>query len=206
MRYLKILALAAVAATALIAFLGAGSASATVLCKAAITEGCAASGSDYPVETEIDMSLEGTTATRATDGTLLDTCTEGTLRGLTTNTGSASETVDWNLTHMQSSNCTTTTDAVVNGRLEVHWIPGTDNGTLTVFDTRVTKTIFGVTCVYGPGASGADLGTLTGGSVATLDVEVVLPKISGGFVCPADVVWVGAYIVTTPQPLYVSKN
>ncbi len=206
MKYVKMLGLAVVAALALTAFFGAGSAAATVLCKTAMTEGCAASGWDYPVGTEIDMSLEGSTFTRATNGTLLDTCTEGTLRGLTTNTGSSSQTVDWNLTHMQSSSCSATTDSLVNGSLEVHWIPGTDNGTVTVTGTQVTKGLVFGTCVYGPGASGADLGTLTGGSPATLDVEAVLPKISGGVACPPDVVWVGAYIVTSPKPLYISNS
>ena len=207
MKHLKILGLAAVAGMALVAFLGAGSASATVLCKTAVTEGCHAGGWAYPAGTEIDMSLEGTTSTSTTGGTLLDTCTEGTLRGETTNTGSSSETVDWNLSEMWSKNCTKTTDSIVNGALEVHWISGTDNGTLTVNGTQVTKNL-GIlgSCTYGPGAGGTELGTLIGGSPATVRVEAVLPKLAGGATCPPDVVWTGAYAVTSPEPLYIATS
>ena len=55
MKYVKMLGLAAVAAMALMAFLGASSASATVLCKTHITSGCAAAGWDYagPLEASL---------------------------------------------------------------------------------------------------------------------------------------------------------
>jgi hypothetical protein len=204
MKYLKALGLAAVAAMALTALIGVGSASATVLCKTALSEGCAGVW-DYPAGTEIDLSLEGSTSTRGTNGELLDTCTEGTIKGATTNTGGPSETVTSKSSELWSRNCTTTTVSLAPGSLEIHWKEGT-NGTLTVKGTEVTKMIGSVSCVYGPAAGGVDLGTLTGGSPATVDVEAVLPKLSGGFLCPADVVWNGAYLVTTPQPLYVSAS
>jgi hypothetical protein len=206
MKYLKALGLAAVAAMVVTAFLGAGSASATVLCKTALQEGCAASGWDYSAGTEIDISLVFTTSTRGTGGELLDTCTEGTNKGSTTNTGSSNETVDWNLTEFRSSNCTTTTDTVSNGSLEVHWISGGTNGTVTVKGTQATKQLSGVSCLYGPPAGGTTLGTLEGGSEPKLHVEAVLPKLSGSFICAPDVVWNGSYVVTSPQPLYVSAS
>jgi hypothetical protein len=207
MKYLKALGLAAVAAMVLTALIGAGSASATVLCKTALKEGCAASGWDYPTGTEIDISLVGTTSTSGTGGELLDTCTEGTNRGTTTNTGGSNETVDWNLLEFFSKSCTHTTDTIANGSLEVHWISGGTNGTVTVKGTQATKIIpGGVSCTYGAGAEGTDLGTLTGGNPATLHVETALPKLAGSFLCPGDVVWNGSYVVTSPQPLYVSAS
>lgn len=206
MKYLKALGLAAVAAMVLTALIGAGSASATVLCKTALKEGCAASGWDYPTGTEIDISLVGTTSTSATGGELLDTCTEGTNKGSTTNTGGPSETVDWNLAEFWSKNCTVTTDTVNNGSLEVHWISGGTNGTVTVKGTQATKILFGVSCLYGPPSGGTTLGTLEGGSEPKLNVEAVLPKLTGSFICAPDVVWKGSYAVTSPQPLYVSAS
>lgn len=206
MKYPKALGLAAVAAMALTALLGAGSASATVLCKTALEEGCAGTW-DYPAGTEIDLSLVGTTSTSGTSGELLDTCTESTSKGSTTNTGGASETVDWNLTVYSSSNCTGTTDTISNGSLEVHWIAGSTNGTVTSKNTQATKIIpGGVSCTYGTGASGSDLGTLEGGAEPTLHVKTPLAKLAGSFLCPGEVVWDGFYAVTSPQPLYVSKS
>ncbi|MGN6275323.1 MAG: hypothetical protein ACTHNP_05235 [Solirubrobacterales bacterium] len=207
MKYLKTLGLAALAAMALTASIGASSASATVLCKTALKEGCAASGWDYPAGTEIDISLVNTTSTSATSGELLDTCTEGTSKGSTANTGSSSETIAWSLSVFTSSTCTHTTDTIANGSLEVHWISGGTEGTVTVKGTQATKVILGGTsCTYGAGAEGVDLGKLTGGSPATLHVETALPKLAGSFICPGDVVWKGSYVVTSPQPLYVSAS
>jgi hypothetical protein len=206
MKYLKTLGFAAVTAMALTAFFGASSASATVLCKTALSEGCAGNW-DYPTGTEIDLSLVSTTSTKTTEGELLDACTEGTSKGSTTNTGGPSETVDWNLTVYSSSNCTGTTDTISNGSLEVHWISGSTNGTVTSKNTQATKIIpGGVSCTYGTGATGTDLGTLEGGTEPTLHVKTPLSKLAGSFLCPGEVVWDGFYAVTSPRPLYVSAS
>lgn len=206
MRYLKMLAIAAVAAMALTAFVGAGSASATVLCKTAIKEGCAESGWAYPVGTVVDLSLTGTTVTETTGGILADTCLQGTLKGETTNAGSSSETVDWNVSEMWSRECSRITTPLANGSLEVEWIPGTNNGTLIGRNTEVTKnTIFG-TCNYGTVAGGNYYGTVNGGNPATVSTEAVFPKLAGNATCPADVRWTGSYAIPSPEPLYIAKN
>lgn len=206
MKYLKMLGLAVVAAMALMAFLGAGSASATVLCKTPLTSGCAESGWAYPVGTEVDLSLTGSTVTEATGGTVVDTCQEGTLGGETTNIGGSSETVDWNVSSMWSNSCTRPTFPLVNGSLEVHWISGTDNGTLVGRNTEVTKsTIFG-TCTYGTAPTGTHFGTIVGGNPATVSVSSVFPLLKGAAACPQDVRWTGSYTITSPQPLYIATN
>lgn len=78
MKHLNMLGLVAIATVALTTFLGSGSASATVLCKTELTQGCAANGWDYPVATVIESTVgEGESASIHTlGGTTLSTCTE----------------------------------------------------------------------------------------------------------------------------------
>lgn len=87
MNYLKMLGLAAVAVAALTAFLGAGTASATVICKTEPTAGVCPEGWDYSAGTKGKASLEkGTTAIlRSTAGSIEDTCTESTVEGTSEN-------------------------------------------------------------------------------------------------------------------------
>jgi hypothetical protein len=227
MKYLKMLGLAAVSAMALMAFLGAGTASATVLCKTAMTEGCAAAGWAYPAGTVIDSSLEGPAVLETTEGVEIDTCTEGTVKGATSNAGSSTETVSGNIEETEDAggvktfpgltwgNCTQTTDTLRSGSLEVHWIAGTDNGTVTGKNSRVTVNTFGVSCIFGTAGTGTHIGTLTATpknakgeteKQATLDIEAIVPKIEGGFLCPADARWTGSYRVTSPEPLHISTS
>jgi hypothetical protein len=220
MKYLKMLGLAAVAAMALMAFVGAGTASATVLCKTQLTTGCAASGWDYPAGTTIDATLKSPTSTatlETTGGTTLDTCTGSTVHGKTETTGSSTTTVSGKLTSelnaegdpkgLTWSGCTVPTTTLAAGSLEIHWISGTDNGTLTASGAEVTvNTGFFGACVYGTG-TGKDLGTLLGGSPATLAIStnVTLTKNESGL-CPSETKWTATYEVTTPKPLFVTTG
>ncbi|MGN6816373.1 MAG: hypothetical protein ACTHK3_09865 [Solirubrobacterales bacterium] len=200
MKYLKMLGLAAVVAAALMAFVGASSASATVLCKTPLTSGCAASGWDYPAHTVIHSSSTNSGTLKA-GGITLDTCTESTVKGETTNTGSDTETVDGPNQVINWGVCTNETKTIVLGSLEIHYISGTDNGTLTSIGTEVTvKTIFG-SCVY----SAPDIGTLVGGNPATIEVKELSVKLVSG-PCPAETKWSQNFTVTSPTPLYVSTS
>jgi hypothetical protein len=209
MKYVKMLGLAAVAAMALMAFIGASSASATVLCKEANTTGCSAAGKDYAAGTVISASLDtGNSAVlKTTGGFIENTCTTSTVEGPTVNTGGATETVSGTVeaAKLTFSNCSNTTDVTAGGELEIHWISGTDNGTLTAKNFQVTQILAGITCTYGAGTS-TDLGTVTGGSPATLDVNAVVNKTAGGFACPSTAIWEAKYTVTSPTPLYVSEK
>jgi hypothetical protein len=203
MKYLKMLGLAAIAAMGLMAFLGAGSASATVLCTTTDTPDCSV-GWDYPANTTIDASLNGT-ATLEAGSTKLDTCTGGTVHGFTSNTGSTTTTVSGSIDELTWTGCTNTTDTLTNGSLEIHWISGTHDGTVTGKGSEVTVNTLGVTCTYGTG-SGTDLGTLESGTEPKLKISTTVPKIAGSFICPSNASWTAEYIITEPHALYITTG
>lgn len=212
MRFIKMLGLAAAAAMALMGFLGAGTASATTLCKTVpdASGNCEAAW-HYPVGTQIHATLEGSAILEDTSGNVLDTCTESTILAHTTTTGGATETVKGQITALSwgsgTTPCTATTDTVAGalGTLEVHAETPHGNGTLTGAGSKVAVTLFGVTCTYGTGI-GTDLGTVTGGNPATIDVNAVISKQEGGFLCPSTTKWTASYVVTSPTPLYVATS
>ena len=210
MKYVKMLGLAAVAAMALMAFLGAGTASATVLCKEAKTSGCT---NDYGAGQAIKATTTtGTTAIlETTGGVVLDTCTGSEISGAITNTGGASATVSGHIgpgtTGLKWGTCSRVTNTLKVGNLEVHHIAGTDNGTLTATGgIEVTiNTIFG-SCVFGTGEA-LDVGKITGGSPATINTEkAVVPKISGNAACPTHGVWNAQFTLTEPGSAWVSAS
>jgi hypothetical protein len=204
MKYVKMLGLAAMAVMALTAFLGVGSASATILCKTNIQEGCAASGWDYPAGTEIHMTLEPGSLLILTGAFgVTSTCIESTVLGKTANTGGSTETIHGPINVLTLAGCNCTVEMIAGGELEIHWISGSTNGTLTNHGTREKFNCSGVTCFYGNG----DLGTVTGGAEATIDFNATFEKEEGSsFLCGGTAVWEGGYAVTSPKPLYVSKN
>ena len=207
MRYVKMLGLAAVAAMALMAFVVAGSASATVLCKTN-TNPCS---SKWAVGTELEFTLKnGTSATwKGTSGETLKTCTGAKLRAQITSAGSATETVKLKVLEDSWTSCTVPTVTLKLGELEVHSITGSTNGTLTFKNAEFTTQdlIFG-DCVYGTAASGTDLGTLTssGTGDSVIDVNATLSPI--GLNCCPEVVWQEDFTITSPKetPLFVEPS
>jgi hypothetical protein len=207
MRVLKILGLAAVVATALMALGGAGSASATTLtCTNANGEVVRCN-----VGTEIDASIEGSLTLT---GGLTISCTEGTVESQIENAGNSTETVSGATSKVtfnlpSCNNCSTIT--VTNGTLELH----TDkegvqngNGTLTGSGFTAHLVCFGVTCNYASGGNNG-LGTLTGssttGGTAILDINTTLlrEKEGSSFLCGGNAAWEGSYKVTSPDWLDV---
>jgi len=212
MRHLKMLGLAMVAAAAFTAIIGVSSSSATVLCTETVTPcpaGKKIGQTGDSTDNWIHAVLEENTATLIQTGgstsNPLVTCTESTVTAEAENTGSATETAKAEVTKLTFGGCTSTVDVLKNGTLEVHWDEGTHHGTVTAKESQVTVNIFGVSCTYGAGA-GIDIGTLTGGSMATMDINTVVGKEGGGFLCPASAVWEAKYTVTEPEPLYVLKE
>lgn len=216
MQYAKLVGLVAVAALVLAALSGAGSASATVLCKVN-AKPCPTPNEDYPAGTEIHASIAagGGLAIRDTESHVLITCSESTLKGKTTNTGGTPgvpvegkiETLTFN--GVGGSECTSPIKVLKTGEFDIEYIPGTNTrGTLTLKETQVTTTLAGVSCTYGA-ASVVDAGTVTGtslGTPATIDFSGVLPKEGGGFLCPGDVTWETTYTITAPKPLYIKEE
>lgn len=135
MKYIKVLGLAAIAATALMAFVGASSASATVLCKSA-TSPCPA-GEMY----EPGTVIEGTSTNAELTSNLANVdCKDSHTTAVTTTTGGAAETVQGTITSLTFNECSTTQtpplpcEVTVNNlpyHAEVHWTTGV-NGQLTV--------------------------------------------------------------------------
>lgn len=188
MKYLKMLGLAAVAAAALMAIAGAGMASATVACK--VTETPCAPANEWELGTSGLASLKaGTSAVMSsTSGEALMTCNGGHVSGKLENKGGPTETMHQagSSANIVYEGCTNTMDTIKGGEVELHHIAGTDNATVTIKGFETTVQILGVSCIYTYGA-GIDAGVITGGTKPSMDVNAVLPKGSGSFLCPSTV-------------------
>jgi hypothetical protein len=220
MKYVKMLGLAAVAAAALMAFVGASTASATVLCKTNVvgtpTGTTCPANQAYPAGTEIHMVSEGNVVLTTGSEITEITCRHSTMKGITRNEGSATETVKgsveaknvtWEECSTPNGACTYST--IKGGTLEIHWIEGTHNGTLAFNGLEVTSScasIFGnIHCIYE--LAEEDLGTLTGGNPATVDVESApINNVSTSSLCPTGPKLDAKYKITTPEPLYVAGH
>ncbi|MGN6276954.1 MAG: hypothetical protein ACTHNP_13640 [Solirubrobacterales bacterium] len=212
MKYLKMLGLAAVAAAALMAAAGTGTASATVLCHSTSTP-CA---EEWKAGTEPRFSVSVAGLWTNTSGeTIIARCPKGEIRGVITNPGSATETVSTSVeregfTWPSVEGCIRTV-TVAGGSLAIHAIAGTDNGTVTVSGIKITifDEAFGVSCVYGFGAGGT-LGTLTssGTGKAVLDINTVFVRSEGSFLCPESLRWTEQFTQEAPSgtPLYVEPS
>jgi hypothetical protein len=195
MKHLKMLGLAAIAAQGLMAFVGAGTASATTLFTSSNLTGAYASG------TEVHSSLSSKSAI-LTDGSgnPLVNCTGSTVAGKTTNT--TGTTVTGNISSLTFTGCDTTVDVLANGSLAIEKT-GNNEGKVTGSGSQVTVTIFGVSCTYGTG-TGTTLGTITGGASPSLNIAAVgLVKVAGGFLCPSNAGWDATYTVGTPHAIYI---
>jgi hypothetical protein len=199
MKHVKLPGLIVVAAMALMALLGVGSASATVLCKTT-TNPC---GEAWKYSGTIEGSLKsGTTAVLKTTGGEIDnTCTGGSAKG-TASAGGATSTVTGtaSTTDVNLSGCTHTVDLLEECAGEIHSISGTSSGTVTVKGCAVTTVLLGVSCTYGPGA-GADVGVVEEGGSGGEAVKVseVASKQAGSFLCPSTVVYEALVVRTAPE-------
>jgi hypothetical protein len=217
MKYVKMLALAAVAVSAMMAFIGAGTASATKLCSTT-ADPCPA-GQAWTAPKTLKFTLVGSASLTETGGEPIDTCTGSTVEGPTSNEGSSSETVSGTITTLDWTGCTFTTTTVATGGLEIHKIAGTSNGTLTTPSTgeipRVTiNTVFFGSCVYGITA-GTSIGDLTEGigqsgttaGAAIFHANAIAHKLSGSnIVCPSTSRWVATYQLTSPTGTTLSVS
>ena len=208
MKYLKMLGLAAIAATALIAFVGAGSASATVFCSTESTP-CSAK---WAKGTQLEFSVAPGSSAEWKTGLSTNTCTGGTLKGTMLNEGGSAETIKLSVAASDFSwtNCTFSNATLKGGELEIHSISGSNNGTVTMkgFEFTTSTTQYG-SCIYGAG-TGVHLGTLTasGTGKAMIGFAVTLTKTGGGFLCPNTMEWIEEWIQTKPEgkALYVEPS
>jgi len=107
------------------------------------------------------------------------------------------------LSSLATSGCTDSWHAttVAAGKLEVSVTSGY-NGTVTWSEGTVELTRSGTTCRYK--SANTHLGTITGGSPATIDIEGKLPFHSGSPLCGEEAyALTGTLKVTSPSSLYV---
>ena len=199
MKYVKMFGLAALAA-ALMAFVAAGTASATEL------DG--PGGAMVTTGTSITAAAEGTTTLHPPIGDI--SCTASTVAGKTGNTGSSTETVSGALSSLTFTGCNATVTVLKPGSLEIHTqeTKSNNNGTLTSSGAEVTVVFLGFHCIFS--TSNTDIGTLTGsantGKTATLDISAKIPRTGGtsGAFCGSTAEWTGNYSVTSPDTLNVT--
>lgn len=197
MKYLKMFGLAALAA-ALMAFVVAGTASATTL-----TNGTGTMKTGEAIESE----AEGTTTLHPPFGDI--TCEKSTVAGSISNAGGSTETVSGGISSLTFTGCNATVTVVQKGSLEIHTKTASadNNGTLTSTGAEVTVEFIGTHCIFK--TNGTDIGTLTGSATtkgaATLDIEATIPRTGGrsGAFCGTTAQWTGSYKVTKPSTLNV---
>jgi len=206
MKYLKMLGLAVVAALVLSALAGAGTASATVLCKEDPIPKSPC-GSDFPSGTVIKGQLPaGVSNLWRRSGKVIDTCTAATLVGVTSNTGGFSSSVFVPLSSLTWTGCTTTREVLKPGTLEISYTGATETvGTLKLKEIQFKE----AGCTYGYGSTPVHVGRMkksaTALSPATFEIEATFGPISG-FPCFESVELESFYSLTAPLPLYVSTS
>jgi hypothetical protein len=109
------------------------------------------------------------------------------------------------LSEVSFTSCTNNwvVDLVSKGEVAVDWSSGY-NGTVRSSGMTITATRFGVSCNYQ--TENTHIGTITGGTPATLHLAGSLPRHGGSFLCGGAIAsWTGTYKVTSPSSLYVDK-
>jgi hypothetical protein len=204
MKHLKTLVLAAVAAGALMAFFGAGTASATVLCSTTI-ETCPTAQKWGAIPLDFSLVKGGSANLTETSSKSIVTCTESTVKGEITNTGSSTETVTGPVPELTFKKCNLPVTVLKVGKLEVHSIAGTSSGTVTAdgtFEVTINTVLFG-SCIF-KAEAGADFGVLIEGKPGVFEAHLVLT--SSGVPCPGSAILSGQYQVTTPENTTLSVS
>jgi hypothetical protein len=198
MKHLKRLGLAAVAAMALMAFVGAGTASATTL--------TGVGGAVLKTGTTIHVVSSGTNT--MTTSFLNIQCSTSKAAGSTSNeTGTA---ITINVTERTTEGCNCEVVVLKTGTLSITWTSG-NSGTVRSSGAEITascSTIFGnVHCIYA--TNNTDMGTLVGsattGATATLNTSADIPRLSTSALCNEKGTWDANYKIDNPDTLNVTS-
>ncbi len=196
MKYVKMLGLLTATATALLAF--AVPASATTV---------TSSTGETP-------TIHATAGELTLHGAATITCAGSTISGTISSHGSG-VTASGSISSLSFSSCGNShvtvlsngTGANGTGTLELHEKSGGGNeSALTSNGTRITLqlTSLGISCIFE--TNNTDLGTLTGGEHAVLDIKAAsIPRVAGdnGIFCGSNGVWTGSYAFTHPTDFTV---
>lgn len=202
MKYAKMLGLAAMAAAAMTAVVGPGSASATVLCKEWVL--ICPVAKIYPVGTTLAASQNAaTTMTFKNGGTTVSSCTGSSWSALVSNKGGAGIPVSGSNETLSFTGCSTAVAVTAKGQFAIHHIPGNTEGALTFLGTQLTVTVAGQDCVYALAGEVASLGS--GKFIQSPSVvgeAVPIGYASGPGTCPAVLEWDFTSTFTAPKPLW----
>ena len=202
MNYRKMLGLVLAIAAVTMAFAGSGTASATTLCADTACTETYAAGTTLHLKAEKELFQYPHLGTE---------CGLETYQAKTTNSGGATETVQANF-ESNSTECGGGSEICTwvflkKGTWEIHTDKEDgrttgENGTLTSNGAEITVNCFGH-CVYR--TSNTPMGTITGGSPATLHTSAMVPRVGGksGVACGTQIHWTGSYQVTSPSSLWV---
>jgi hypothetical protein len=197
MKYLRTLVLAAIAAAALTALVGVGSATAITLCENNQATGCT---SHVNSGGTIDFSAEDSIKTAGPFGIVLKTCTEGTIQVKTSNTGAddTSTAVTGTITSWTYGKCTHPVTVGAGGTISITASGTAGNGSVT--SNGLTMSIHELpnivgnpsTCSYV--TSNTPIGTLTASATSTtLDLAATVTSETEN--CPSET-WSGHYVST----------
>jgi len=189
MRYLKLGLVVATAALA--AFGGVSTASATTL--------TGSSGKFLPAGTEIHAVLDSGQVSTLTTVYKNIVCEESTIQGKTANESGAVVSVSVEALTFGKCNCEV--KVISGGTISISL-----GGVVASNGTEVTTsciTVFGsVHCIYKTSAT--TLGTLTGGTTATMDIEGAnIPRLATDVLCAEKANWDTKYLVTSPDTLKI---
>lgn len=207
MRYVKTLAATAVAAAALLAAFGTGTASAAGVICSTETNPCT---SKWPNGTSLAFSLASGTSAKftTTEGTVLDTCTGGTITGSLTN-GSSTTNASYSVatSGLTWSGCTVTTTTTEGGTFQVESVEA-GNGTVFAIGFKITinTSLFG-SCTFSGGVKIHFGKIIKGiGSAVKKVVRAIFGRESG--LCPSTAKFEAEYALTAPSAtrLYVATS
>jgi hypothetical protein len=203
MKSLKMLGLAVVAAAALMAVIGAGSASATRICSVNTSSSCA---SPNPTGTTYTATLKSGTEATLNAGFATIKCTGSSVGLEQTNAGGGAGTpVTGKITSLSFTPCASgnTVNVLALGTGSVAWT-SEFNGSLTGTGTKVETLVGSTKCFYG-GEIASGL-TVTGGAPASGKATAVsLTRETGSnSLCAATAKWNAEYVFG--QTAYVTNS
>ena len=126
-------------------------------------------------------------------------CGESHVKGKVETHG-AGVTAGGKISSLTFTECNYPTTVKKAGSLEIHGLGG-GNGTLTSTGAEIEIATSVGTCVFTTSAT--DIGTMTGGTPARLDIaSAKIPRTGGNFLCGSSGTWNGSYTIITPGSLF----
>lgn len=157
-----------------------------------------------PTGTAATPAIEAESEGHATlDHLLTKVACQWTLKGKVTEHGVFRSAVI-KLTELETTGCTNGWHVTTSlpGELKISSTGGY-NGTVVWSGSTVATTHLGVTCNYATGNT--HLGTITGGSPATIHLDAVYGLHNGSAMCGESVPLTGSISVTAPTSLYIDE-